>query len=78
MHETDKITKVRELFPEMRAIEMEGAAIAHTCRLFGVPSLIIRAVSDIAGEESPVTSVQFLPVASKHSAEIVRRIIRNS
>jgi adenosylhomocysteine nucleosidase len=57
---------------------MEGAAIAHACALFGVPSLIIRAVSDIAGAESPMTHDEFLPIASKHSAEIVRRIIKIS
>jgi adenosylhomocysteine nucleosidase len=56
---------------------MESTAIAHTCSLFQVPGLIIRALSDIAGAESPMTSVEFLPLAAKHSSEIVRRIIRN-
>jgi adenosylhomocysteine nucleosidase len=78
MHESERIEVVRKTFPAVRAVEMEGAAIAQTCSLFKIPAIIIRAVSDIAGEESPVTSVQFLPVASKHSAEIVRRIVRNS
>jgi adenosylhomocysteine nucleosidase len=77
MHEPERIGLVRKLFPEMLAVEMEGAAIAHCCRLFSVPALIIRALSDIAGSESPVTFNEFLPVASKHSAEIVRRIIKN-
>jgi adenosylhomocysteine nucleosidase len=77
MHEPERIAKVRQVFPDMKAVEMEGAAIAHCCRLFSVPALIIRALSDIAGEESPVKFNEFLPVASKHSAEIVRRIIRN-
>jgi adenosylhomocysteine nucleosidase len=77
MHEPERIAKVRQVFPAMKAVEMEGAAVAHCCRLFSVPALIIRALSDIAGEESPVKFNEFLPVASKHSAEIVRRIIRN-
>jgi adenosylhomocysteine nucleosidase len=77
MHEPDKIARVRRIFPEVRAVEMESAAIAHTCSLFQTPGLIIRALSDIAGAESPMTSVEFLPVAAKHSSEIVRRIIRN-
>jgi adenosylhomocysteine nucleosidase len=77
MHEKGRIETVRKTFPAVRAVEMEGAAIAQTCFLFKTSVIIIRAVSDIAGEESPVTSVQFLPVASKHSAEIVRRIVRN-
>ncbi|MDR2102130.1 MAG: 5'-methylthioadenosine/S-adenosylhomocysteine nucleosidase [Treponema sp.] len=77
MHEPGRIAAVRRLFPDLKAVEMEGAAIAHTCALFSVPALIIRALSDIAGSESPVTFNEFLPVASKHSAEIVRRIIRD-
>jgi adenosylhomocysteine nucleosidase len=77
MHDPERIAAVRRVFPRMKAVEMEGAAIAHGCRLFAVPALIIRALSDIAGVESPVAFNEFLPVASKHSAEIVRRIIKN-
>jgi adenosylhomocysteine nucleosidase len=75
MHEGGRIAAVRKFFPALKAVEMEGAAIAHTCFLFSVPALIIRALSDIAGSESPLAFNEFLPVASKHSAEIVRRII---
>jgi adenosylhomocysteine nucleosidase len=78
MHDPGRIAAVRNLFPDLGAVEMEGAAIAHTCALFKVPSLIIRALSDIAGAESPVSFDEFLPVASKHSGDIVRRIIRNT
>jgi adenosylhomocysteine nucleosidase len=77
MHEPERIAEARRLFPSMAAVEMEGAAIAQACYLFSVPALIIRSLSDIAGVESPVTSVEFLPIASKHSSEIVRRIVRN-
>jgi adenosylhomocysteine nucleosidase len=78
VHEAERIAALRRVFPEARAVEMEGAAIAHTCKLFKVPALIIRALSDVAGAESPVSFNEFLPVASKHSAEIVRRIVKNS
>jgi adenosylhomocysteine nucleosidase len=78
MHEPERIAFVRKLFPDMLAVDMESTALAHCCRLFSVPFLIIRALSDIAGVESPVKFSEFLPVASKHSAEIVRRIIKNS
>jgi adenosylhomocysteine nucleosidase len=78
IHEPERIASIRKLFPDVLAVEMEGTAIAHCCRLFSVPFLIIRALSDIAGVESPIKFSEFLPVASKHSAEIVRRIIKNS
>jgi adenosylhomocysteine nucleosidase len=77
MHEPDRIAEVRRVFPKIKALEMEGAAVAHVCFLFKTPALIIRALSDIAGAESPVTFNEFLPIASKYSAEIVRRLIKN-
>ncbi|MDR3335483.1 MAG: 5'-methylthioadenosine/S-adenosylhomocysteine nucleosidase [Treponema sp.] len=75
MHEPERIAAVRRVFPDLKAVEMEGAAIAHTCFLFKVPALIIRSLSDIAGTESPVTFSEFLPIASRHSGEIVRRLV---
>jgi adenosylhomocysteine nucleosidase len=77
MHDPERIAQLRAHFPAMKAVEMEGAAIAQTCFLFKIPALIIRALSDIAGSESPVTFDQFLPIASKHSAEIVKRLVRD-
>ena len=77
MHDEAKIAALRAGFPAMRAVEMEGAAIAQICYMFATPCIIIRAVSDIAGKESPVTFDEFLPVAAKQSGNIVRRIVRN-
>jgi len=71
----NQINKIHTLFPQVKAVEMEGAAIAHTAYLFNTPFLIIRCLSDIAGEQSPITFNEFLPIASKHSAEIIRRLI---
>jgi len=76
MHDPESIARVRRIFPDIAAVEMEGAAIAHCCYLFSVPVLVIRALSDIAGAESPVSFDEFLPIASRHSAQIVMRIVR--
>ncbi|MDR2501353.1 MAG: 5'-methylthioadenosine/adenosylhomocysteine nucleosidase [Treponema sp.] len=76
MDKEDRIQALRARFPGIRAVEMEGAAIAQTCFLFKTPALILRSLSDIAGAQSPVAFEEFLPLASKHSAEILRRIIR--
>jgi adenosylhomocysteine nucleosidase len=77
MHEPESIARVRRIFPNITAVEMEGAAIAHCCHLFSVPVLVIRALSDVAGTESPVSFDEFLPIASRHSADIVIRILKN-
>jgi adenosylhomocysteine nucleosidase len=75
MHDAARIASVRSRFPTVRAVEMEGAAIAHACALFQTPVLVIRAISDVAGAESPMKFEEFLPIAAKHSSEIVRRIV---
>jgi adenosylhomocysteine nucleosidase len=77
MHEPDRIATLRKTFPDIKAVEMEGAAIAQACLLLETPALIIRSLSDIAGAESPVKFDEFLPVASKHSGAIVRRLVRD-
>jgi adenosylhomocysteine nucleosidase len=76
MHQDEHIETARKLFPGILAVEMEGAAIAHTCLLLGAPAVIIRSISDVAGKESPGTFEEFLPLASKHSSRIVSRIVR--
>jgi adenosylhomocysteine nucleosidase len=77
IHQPEQIAAIRRSFPAVLAVEMEGAAIAQACFLFKTPVLIIRALSDIAGVESPVKFDEFLPIASKHSGDIVRRIVRD-
>jgi adenosylhomocysteine nucleosidase len=77
VHEPARIASIMNTFPAMKAVEMESTAIAHTCAIFKIPSLIIRALSDIAGTESPMTFDEFLPIASKHSGDIVSRIVRD-
>ena len=73
----ERIAAIRQNFPQIKAVEMEGAAIAQCCYQFSTPAIIIRALSDIAGKESPLAFREFLPIASKNSGEIVRRILRN-
>jgi adenosylhomocysteine nucleosidase len=78
VHDPEHIATIRKIFPDIAAVEMEGAAIAHGCALFSVPVLVIRALSDVAGTESPVSFDEFLPIASEHSAHIVMRIVKKS
>jgi len=71
MTKDDDIAKARANFPTMAAVEMEGAAIAHTCYQFNVPFVIIRSLSDIAGKESPTSFDEYLETASVNSSQLV-------
>ena len=76
VHEPEKIASLRARFPKVCAVEMEGAAIAQICYLFKVPFLAIRSISDVAGKESPMKFEEFLPLASRHSAILVQRLLK--
>lgn len=75
MHNPARVEEVRNNFPTMKACEMEAAAVAQVCHQFEVPFVVIRALSDIAGKESSISFDEFLPVAAKHSTEIVLHVI---
>ena len=53
------------------ACEMEGAAIAHVCRLFGTPFGILRSISDCANEDSPVDFPTFVKLAADNAASVI-------
>lgn len=71
----DAATRLRDLFPDMSAVEMEGAAIGQTCFMLDTPFLVIRSLSDIAGKESSISFPEYLEQAGKHSAELVMTMI---
>ncbi|HCH69789.1 MAG TPA: 5'-methylthioadenosine/S-adenosylhomocysteine nucleosidase [Colwellia sp.] len=71
MTKENDIAKARANFPTMAAVEMEGAAIAHTCHQFKVPFVIVRSLSDIAGIESPTSFDEYLETASVNSSQLV-------
>lgn len=75
MNDPQRVANVREHFPTMKAVEMEAAAVAQVCYQFNTPFVVIRALSDIAGKESNISFDEFLPVAAKHSTEIVLKAI---
>lgn len=71
MTKDEDIAKARSNFPTMVAVEMEGAAIAHTCHQFNIPFVVIRSMSDIAGKESPSSFEAYLEMASVNSSQLV-------
>jgi adenosylhomocysteine nucleosidase len=58
-----------------RAIEMEGGAVAQVCEAFGIGWLVIRALSDLAGQDSRFEFNQFASEVAAASATVLRRIL---
>lgn len=56
-------------------VEMEGAAVAQTCVMNNIPFVILRCISDNAGEPAPMSYQQFSQEASRISALLVLRML---
>jgi len=52
-------------------VEMEGAAVAHVCRVNAIPFVILRSISDLAGTEAHLSYEEFSPKAARISAALV-------
>lgn len=77
MAEPARVERVRQQFPDMLAVEMEAAAIAQSCHLFGIPFVVIRALSDIPGDtDNHLSFEEFLVLAAKHSSRMVDQMLR--
>lgn len=72
----DQLAQLRKNFPEMMSVDMEATAIAQVCTQFEVPFVIIRALSDIVGQDNHVEFHEFLPLASHNSSLLVTSFIR--
>ncbi len=59
-----------------QAVEMEGAAVAQVAERFGIDWLVVRSLSDLAGEESGIDFLKFLHETAAGAALVLRRLIR--
>jgi len=57
------------------AIEMEGSALCGVAERFGIPWLVVRALSDRAGDESLGDFRAFVESAASSSAHLVRELL---
>src|SRR5690606_19391922 len=67
MNDPERVAFVRDKFSDLQAVEMEAAAIAQVAYQFNIPFVIIRSLSDIAGQDSGITFDEFLDTAAKNS-----------
>jgi len=58
------------------ATEMEGAAVAQICWQHHVPCLVVRSLSDLAGENATADYKQFEKTAAANSARLVVAIVQ--
>jgi adenosylhomocysteine nucleosidase len=73
----EPLARIRTSFPDAIGVEMEATAIAHVCHQFDVPFVVVRAISDVADQESHLSFDEFLVVAAKQSSLMVETLLTN-
>lgn len=72
----EDIERIKRLYPEVMAVDMESAAIAHVCFLKHVPFMVIRVVSDTPGNEDNIAQYEsFWEDAPKSTFCVLKDII---
>ncbi len=52
VYDLDMVYDINQEYDDIYAIEMEAAAIGHTCHLYKVPFIVFRSISDVLGEKN--------------------------
>ena len=73
----DKIKVIKEHFPQVLAVEMEGAAIAQAAHALNLPFLVIRAMSDNANHEASISFDEFIVEAGHRSAQALMTLLQS-
>ena len=73
----DKIKAIKEHFPQVLAVEMEGAAIAQAAHALNLPFLVVRAMSDNANHEASVSFDEFIVEAGRRSAQVLMTLLQS-
>lgn len=72
----DKIKAIKSHFPDVLAVEMEGAAIAQASHALNLPVLVIRAMSDNANHEANISFDEFIIEAGRRSAQVLLAFLK--
>ena len=71
----EKKYNLHKQLPTILCVEMEGAAVAQVCFEHEIPFVIIRTISDVADDNSPIDFPSFInKISSKYAAEIIKNI----
>ncbi len=74
---SEDVARIRSLYPEVDAVDMESAAIAQTCYLRNVPFACIRVVSDTPGADDNISQYNnFWEEAPRHTFDTLRIVIK--
>lgn len=77
IHDDATIAVIKQHFVDVQAVEMEAAAIAQVCYQQQRPFVIIRAISDVGDGKADMSFNEFIALAGKCSAQMVKDLLAN-
>lgn len=72
----DKVNWIGKTF-NASAVEMEGAVVAQVAKTYGVPFVVLRAMSDKADGSATMVYEEFEILAADNSAKIVKEMLKS-
>ncbi len=76
IYRDQQVEIIKQRFDDVLACEMEAAAVAQVCHLHGIDFVMLRNLSDVAGEDAQVNFNQYIHQAGQKSTELVLRFIK--
>ena len=74
----EEVERIKSIYPDAMAVDMESAAIAHVCTLTGTPFICIRVISDTPGEEDNISQYEnFWEDAPKGTVNALSTLLAN-
>ncbi|MCM1297909.1 MAG: 5'-methylthioadenosine/adenosylhomocysteine nucleosidase [Muribaculaceae bacterium] len=74
----DDITRIKSVFPDAMAVDMESAAIAHICQKKNVPFFAMRVISDTPGASDNISQYEnFWEDAPKETFRLLTSILNS-
>ncbi len=73
-----EVERIRSLYPDAVAVDMESAAMAHACHMRGVPFICLRVVSDTPGavDDNAAQYSDFWTDAPRHTFDTLHRLLQ--
>lgn len=72
----EEVNRIKSIFPDALACDMESASIAHACRECDVPFAVLRVVSDTPGQGENISQYKnFFSEAPEKTFHAVKKII---
>ncbi|GJM06037.1 MAG: 5'-methylthioadenosine/S-adenosylhomocysteine nucleosidase [marine bacterium B5-7] len=72
-----QVSQIKSRFSDVIACEMEAGAVAQVCHLHDIELLVLRNISDVAGENAQINFNQYIKQAGQKSTQLVLHLVNS-